>query len=634
MKLMLVSNKGRFIARKDKSSPPIESWSPASLSRRQRTLASSRVLSQDQAPVEWSRQDIVRLCQAANPRGRQDPPYPRENIVTFSFHCLAPLNSCLRLFPPSEESDNLNILDAEPVDPVLEASSLPKFEMHMYKSSLTETNVKWLTKRYGIPADIHPRVVPEGMTMDALPNDAIGIYAHHFQQGGLRVPFSAFFLKVVEYFCVHISQLVPLGVNRTTYFEMYFHSLNITPIVPLFCIFYKLCKQGNWFSFQNRVVDRRDAPTAMAWRHHDSSVADPFPKPSEFDASDVAKLHEVVIVLRKPPPSLLYAAGLSHAWKHAGRSYSLKDPNGKGYAFVLSVTGDMETTEIPCRKVLDDKKKKKAEAKAAANAPDADIHVEKVASKRCAGKEGAFQKRRKVHLETLVHPDSEHVSSPVPLNHVKPLKAFANEEHVSTNTSASRMNVLRTQTDEHVIPCPAVNVDELVLGEEKSQENVDVAFVNEGHNDKIVPDAEANSCRMDNSRSCRDMMSNLFTPTDTEFFNEGVRDESAIKRSWKLLCQSAQQQASALLRFEALTEEHANLVYARESCKDMKVRYKESKKELASLQSAFDEKVYAYGRLSKDYDYAPAGVAYWLASEPHNNLSSVRVAYPAGIRAT
>nr|GFD42521.1 hypothetical protein [Tanacetum cinerariifolium] len=38
-------------------------------------------------------------------------------------------------------------------------------------------------------------------------------------------------------------------------------------------------------------------------------------------------------------------------------------------------TGDMETAEIPCQKVLDDKKKKKkkVEAKAATNAPDADI---------------------------------------------------------------------------------------------------------------------------------------------------------------------------------------------------------------------------------------------------------------------
>ncbi|GJR01515.1 hypothetical protein Tco_0524499 [Tanacetum coccineum] len=50
-------------------------------------------------------------------------------------------------------------------------------------------------------------------------------------------------------------------------------------------------------------MDRRAAPIAMAWRHHDSSVADPFPKPDEYNASDVAKLREVVIALRKLPPT-------------------------------------------------------------------------------------------------------------------------------------------------------------------------------------------------------------------------------------------------------------------------------------------------------------------------------------------
>ncbi|GKD68121.1 hypothetical protein Tco_1322211, partial [Tanacetum coccineum] len=86
------------------------------------------------------------------------------------------------------------------------------------------------------------------------------------------------------------------------------------------------------------------------------------------------------------------------------------------------------------------------------------------------------------------------------------------------------------------------------------------------------------------------MMANLFTPADEEFFNEGVRDESAIRRFWKLLCQSAQQQANTLLRFEALMEQHADLAYVHESCKDVKVCYKECKKELVAVQLAYDEK--------------------------------------------
>ncbi|GKA72897.1 hypothetical protein Tco_0779113, partial [Tanacetum coccineum] len=98
------------------------------------------------------------------------------------------------------------------------------------------------------------------------------------------------------------------------------------------------------------------------------------------------------------------------------------------------------------------------------------------------------------------------------------------------------------------------------------------------------------------------MMANLFTPADEEFFNEGVRDESAIWRSWKMLCQSAQQQANVLLRFEALKEQYAGLVYAHESCAYVKVRFKECRKELATVRSAYDEKVAAYDQISKNYD--------------------------------
>ncbi|GKC66673.1 hypothetical protein Tco_1099271 [Tanacetum coccineum] len=260
-----------------------------------------------------------------------------------------------------EDSDDLNIPDAAPVDPVLEVGALPKFDMHLYRSSLNESHVRYLVKLYGIPEELHPRVVSEGMTMNTLPPGSIGLYVHHFQQGGLRVPFSSFFLKVIEHFCVHISQLVPLGVNRVTFFKTYCRSLSITPTMPLFRVFYKLCKQGNWFSFQNRVrkdckpclkdaptslkkwkdkfflVDRRAAPIAMAWRHHDSSVADPFPKLSEYNALDVAKLREAVISLRWPPLNILYVAGLSNVWKHASRAFSIKDSEGKDNILVSSV---------------------------------------------------------------------------------------------------------------------------------------------------------------------------------------------------------------------------------------------------------------------------------------------------------
>ncbi|GJR04750.1 putative reverse transcriptase domain-containing protein [Tanacetum coccineum] len=103
-----------------------------------------------------------------------------------------------------EDSDDLNIPDAAPVNPVLEAIAFPKFDMHMYRSSLNESHVR------------------AGKNCKPCLKDA------------------------------------PTSLKKW---------------------------KDKFF-----LVDRRAAPIAMAWRHHDSSVADPFPKPSEYNASDVPKL--------------------------------------------------------------------------------------------------------------------------------------------------------------------------------------------------------------------------------------------------------------------------------------------------------------------------------------------------------
>ncbi|GKD32933.1 hypothetical protein Tco_1248442, partial [Tanacetum coccineum] len=400
-----------------------------------------------------------------------------------------------------EESDDLNIPDAAPIDLVLEAGALPKFDMHLYKSSLNESHVRYLVKLYGIPEELYPRVAQAGMTMNALPPGAIGLYAYHFQQGGLRVPFSSFFLKISLLSCLS------------------------------FAFFISYANKATGSHFRTGLERIRAAPIAMAWRHHDSSVAYPFPRPNEYNAPDVAKLREVVISLSRPPLSILYVAGLSNIWKHAGRAFFIKDsegrvitmaeflrlPNFKGCKVaagtllpagtarvthlappverledIPSKTGDMVVAEIPCRKVLDDKEKKKRKAE------------EKITTQA---------------LAINISRGDQHVSSPTPLNQAKPLEALANKEHVSLPLSVGRMDTLLDQTDEHVTP-PGRRLDIL---EEPAPEN-------------IMPDTEASystgrfgnlpftpqwgltdSSHMDNSRECRDMMANLFTPSDEEF---------------------------------------------------------------------------------------------------------------------
>nr|GFB38559.1 hypothetical protein [Tanacetum cinerariifolium] len=159
--------------------------------------------------------------------------------------------------------------------------------------------------------------------------------------------FSSFFLAVIKHFEVHVSQLVPMGVNRMTLFEIRCLSLDVWPTISLFRVFYKLCKHGHWFSFKNKtgrgtrkcfkevttslkgwkrkffLIDRHAIPDAMPWRHGDIDLQDDFP--SNFNQDDVERLPEFLVPLRPPLRHLVYVCGLTTACRHPGLSYSIKD---------------------------------------------------------------------------------------------------------------------------------------------------------------------------------------------------------------------------------------------------------------------------------------------------------------------
>ncbi|GJS97142.1 hypothetical protein Tco_0804110 [Tanacetum coccineum] len=233
-----------------------------------------------------------------------------------------------------------------------ETSSSSKRDMGSYSSTMKPSDVKALTHRYNIPRDLHPVAVSSEWTMDRLDDDCIGLYEQYFEFAGLRVPFSTFLLAVIRHFHVHISQLVPLGLTRVTLFELYCRSLDIVPSVTLFRVFYKLSKQGDWFSFEKRAgkdfrgkilnetfscmkkwkgrfffIDRRAIPDAMCWRHHDSDISDPVPKDG-FNEADVVTLTHQPIDIRGVPSGLLFCAGLAVTWEFPKFYPLFKDPEG------------------------------------------------------------------------------------------------------------------------------------------------------------------------------------------------------------------------------------------------------------------------------------------------------------------
>nr|GEX73021.1 hypothetical protein [Tanacetum cinerariifolium] len=125
-----------------------------------------------------------------------------------------------------------------------------KFDMHVYTSVLTFDEVKNIVAEYAIPLDLHPCIPPSGLTMNRLLADKIDP-------------------KIM---------------------------------IMIMISFYKLNKQGHWFSFERRsgnrsqgkifnefctslkhwkdrffLTDRHAISDAMPWRHQDSSVTDPAP---------------------------------------------------------------------------------------------------------------------------------------------------------------------------------------------------------------------------------------------------------------------------------------------------------------------------------------------------------------------
>ncbi|GJX63398.1 hypothetical protein Tco_0296298 [Tanacetum coccineum] len=199
--------------------------------------------------------------------------------------------------------------------------AMSKNDMKDRICTLSKNDLKDLVKTYRIPLDLHPHLPDPGFTMDRLPDDAIGIYSKFLWFFGVRVPFSTFLLSVLKYFKVHISQLVPLGLNKVVSFEVVCRDLNIVPTITLFRVFQCLYKQGDWFSFSKRhntedvcmddgpsslkkwkdkfsMIDRRAILNYLTWRHSCSCVSDDLPSDC-YDWNDVQRLCARLIYLRE-----------------------------------------------------------------------------------------------------------------------------------------------------------------------------------------------------------------------------------------------------------------------------------------------------------------------------------------------
>lgn len=106
--------------------------------------------------------------------------------------------------------------------------------------------------QYHIPSSCNPTFTTPGSPACAISNRQVVLYTSHFETNNVRLPFTPFYLSVLDFFRCHVSQLAPSGEIKITCFEVLYRALGFETTVHLFRLFYKLGAAGDWV-----IVERR-----------------------------------------------------------------------------------------------------------------------------------------------------------------------------------------------------------------------------------------------------------------------------------------------------------------------------------------------------------------------------------------
>ena len=121
--------------------------------------------------------------------------------------------------------------------------------------SLTQQEVEKFCEKWGICPDLDPLASGPDRSIDQCPSGYLALHCHHFEFSNLRYPFSIFVLNVLEYYRVSFGQLVPRGLSRVLHFEALCRAIRYDPTLLMFRRFFRLAKNGDWFTFERSQID-------------------------------------------------------------------------------------------------------------------------------------------------------------------------------------------------------------------------------------------------------------------------------------------------------------------------------------------------------------------------------------------
>ncbi|KAJ0609078.1 hypothetical protein HanHA89_Chr03g0115901 [Helianthus annuus] len=208
-------------------------------------------------------------------------------------------------------------------------------------SWITQEEVDLFCMEYGIDKKFNPTAPACDVSVDKPNPGSIALYCRHFQWSNLRYPFSFFVLNLLEYYRVSFGQVHPKGMARVLHFEVLCRALGYDPSLLLFRRFFRLAKNGDWFTFETSKVDTclissmvttlgswKDrffwvsesiVPFKMVWRHPDAVLNDPEPSESELNDAFLSAIRGCPSRVRPFPEHLLVLLGISNIWGKADR---------------------------------------------------------------------------------------------------------------------------------------------------------------------------------------------------------------------------------------------------------------------------------------------------------------------------
>ncbi|KAJ0954151.1 hypothetical protein HanRHA438_Chr00c26g0854031 [Helianthus annuus] len=204
-------------------------------------------------------------------------------------------------------------------------------------SRLTQEEVELFCKEYGIGIEFTPTAPACDASIDKCPTGFIVLYCRHFEFSNLRYPFSLFVLNLLEYYRVSFGQIHPKDMARVLHFEVLCRALGYDPSLLLFRRFFRLAKNGDWFTFEASKVDSglissmvttlgtwknrffwvsdTIVPFKTVWRHPDAVLNEPEPLESDLNDAFLQFIRRCPTRVRPFPEHLLVLIGVSKLWE-------------------------------------------------------------------------------------------------------------------------------------------------------------------------------------------------------------------------------------------------------------------------------------------------------------------------------